>query len=328
MTPTATTSACTRARPTPTPRPGTRAAPCGSGREVIHNPFKRRVLEPHGWQPRRVDPRGVYSLQQLLAAGVSRAQLKQELSVGRLRRIGRGWFAEPFADSEVVRAITLGGRLGCLSGSRAHGLWVPPDSHLHVVVNPGVAVPRSQSGVQFHRLDSFCADALASVDQCLGQVIQRHSPEEALVVLESAVNLELVAPADARALINAAPVRKRRALEHFQLGAQSGSETRLRLFFQQRRVKVKSQAFIPGVGRVDMLVGRSWIVEADSHAHHSAGFNIEVDRDRDLNAWELGYERTRFTYQQIWWSWERTQQALLAGLASKRHLRPPKPRAA
>lgn len=271
---------------------------------------------------------GVYSLQQLLAAGLRPADVERELSTGRLRRIRKGWFAEPLADSELVRAVALGGRLGCLSGCRAHGLWVPPDANLHVLLIPGASTPPQQPGVQFHRVGHPCREALAPLGTCLEQVIQRHCPEDALIVLESALNLDLVDQADVRTLINGAPTRKQRGLHHFRPGAQSGSETRLRVFFQQRNVPVQPQAFIPGVGYVDLLVGRSWIVEADSEAHHCARGDIEVDRSRDLNSWELGYERNRFTYQQIWWTWERTKKALVAGLASKHHLREPRPRTA
>lgn len=263
-------------------------------------------------------------MEDLRAAGLTESQIAELMKAGRLNRVIRGWYAEPTAASDVVRALKLTGRLGCLSGCRAHGLWVPPDSQLHVMLNPGRPLPPKQPGITFHRAERSCASAVAPLEDCLAHVLQRHDPETGLVVLESALNLELLSMGDVRALISASPAKKQRGLHHFMPGAQSGSETRLRLFFQRLNVSVEPQAFIPGVGRVDLLVGRSWIIEADSEAHHGSRVDQEVDRHRDLGAWEAGYEITRLTYQQIWTTWERTSQFLGQRLRSRVHLRPPK----
>ena len=272
------------------------------------------------------DP-GPYSLAHLRDAGLGAAELRELLAQGRLRRIRRGWFAEPRTPAEAVRALELGGRLGCLSACRVHGLWVPPDRDLHVVLNPGfpAPVPPPPRGVQFHRLRFPCRTGVAPLGDAVAQVLQRHDTETALVVLESAVAGGLLSRSEAHGLLADAPHRNRRAAHFFSPLAQSGSETRLRLFFQRRGVPVEPQAYIPGVGRVDLLVGRSWIIEADSAAHHSAHRDVHVDRGRDLNARELGYDSDRLSHEQIWGTWVRTQQWLSARLSTRRHRRTPVP---
>lgn len=108
-----------------------------------------------------------------------------------------------------------------------------------------------------------------------------------LIVTESAVNLGLIGEPAARDLLGSAPAAKRASLTHFMLGAGSGSETRVRLFLQQRRFTVRPQVFIPGVGRVDLLVGESLIIECDSEQHHAAGARYRMDRVRDLASGDL-----------------------------------------
>lgn len=56
---------------------------------------------------------------------MSRSEITRRASMGELTRVARGWYALPFANDQVMRAIRLGGRLGCLSGCDFYGLWVP-----------------------------------------------------------------------------------------------------------------------------------------------------------------------------------------------------------
>lgn len=269
---------------------------------------------------------GPFTRAQLTARGVGARQLKELLEQGRLRRVRTGWYADPFTPGAAVRAVQLGGRLGCLSACEVHGLWVPPHSDLHVVLNPGAKPPAvPPEDVQFHRLAAPCATAVAPLEESVKHVLHRHDEETGLVVLESAVNHKLLHEADARHLLNVVPMRSRRSAQHFSPLAQSGSETRLRLFFQRRGFAVRPQAYIRGIGHVDLLVGESWIIEADSQAHHSAPRDVDVDCERDLTARRLGYTRDRLSYRQIWFTWAATQEWLLAMLRTRGQLRPPTP---
>lgn len=273
-----------------------------------------------------MEDRGPYTVAQLVARGVSPARVKELLAQGRLTRVAPRWLADVSTPPEAIRAVQLGGRLGCLSACRHHGLWVPRDPDLHIALNPGTPVPAGPPpGVRFHRLATSCPRAVLPLEEAVTQVVHRHDVETGLVVLESAVNSGLMHQEEARHLLDRLPTRKAAAAQHFSHLAESGSETRLRLFFQRHRVPVQPQVFVPGLGRVDLLVGRSWIVEADSTAHHSAPQDVRRDRDRDMNSRLTGYDRDRLSYEQIWHSWAQTQEFLLARIREKRHLRPPRP---
>lgn len=273
-----------------------------------------------------MEDQGPYTVAQLAAQGLSPAQVTELLAQGRLRRVARLWLAERLTSADAIRAVQLGGRLGCVSACRHHGLWVPPDRDLHVAINPRVTLPvNPPAGVRFHRLATPCPTAVLPLEAAVAQVVHRHDVETGLIVLESAVNSRRMHEADARHILSRLPTRKARAAQHFSPLAQSGSETRLRLFFQRRRIPVEPQAFIPGVGRVDLLVGRSWILEADSAAHHAAPQDVMVDRARDVNARIEGYDRDRLSFEQIWHTWPQTQEYLLARARTRHHLRPPEP---
>lgn len=298
---------------------------CGQ-RVVVHSlPIRPGSSDAERVRVGPVRELGPFTRSQLAEQGIDRGELRELVASGRLRKVKRGWFADPFTPDDAIRALELGGRLGCLSACRAHGLWTPPQTDLHVMLNPGAPVPTlPPPGVRFHRLVAACSTAVASVDASIGHVLHRHDIETGLVVLESGVNSGLVHEADARQLLSTVPLREPRKAHHFSPLAQSGSETRLRLFFQGLGVPVRPQAFIAGVGHVDLLVGRSWIVEADSAAHHSAPRDVAVDCDRDLVARELGYARDRLSYEQIWLTWDRTKASLAATVRTRRHLVPPR----
>lgn len=142
------------------------------------------------------------------------------------------------------------------------------------------------------------------------------------MVLESAVQKALLSDDDAHALIREASVHKRRTLQFFDGSAGSGSETRVRLFLQQHRFNVRPQQKIAGVGAVDLLVGKSLIIECDSAAHHT---DHREDRRRDLAARELGYSTVRLSYSQIHRTWSKTQAKVLRILRTGKHLAPPSP---
>ncbi|MBB1508351.1 hypothetical protein [Tessaracoccus sp. MC1756] len=135
----------------------------------------------------------------------------------------------------MVEAVRKGGRLGCLSGCSHHGLWTPSHPEPHIVVGKGATVGRTGR----HRHSGpLPGQAVFPVLDCLAQVIRHHTPGEALMVLESAANKALITPGQARLLIADAPARKQRLLKFFNPLAESGSETRVRLWLQQQRIPV------------------------------------------------------------------------------------------
>jgi very-short-patch-repair endonuclease len=161
------------------------------------------------------------------------------------------------------------------------------------------------------------------VVECLRQVLRHHDVETSLIVLESACNQRLVSTATVRELIAECPIPVAEQLARFDPRSESGSETKVRLFLVRLGYPVRPQVFIPGVGRVDLLVGKSLIIECDSHAHHTGETNYRVDRSRDLNATAGGYRVLRLAWEQIFLTWAATQGLLVTHLRTRRYRQPP-----
>lgn len=266
----------------------------------------------------------IFTTTQLHDAGLSRHAIRTLANTGQLTRVAAGWYASSGADPRIVRGLKAGGRIGCLTGCQIYGLWTPPSNgHLHVVYAAGLT-PRPQPGITTHRFRSTQpATSVWPLLDCLEHVLHQHSAEEFAVVAESAMNLQLVHLADVRSLRPAAPSRRRTVFNYIQW-AESGSETRVRLFLQQRRIRVQAQVKIPGIGRVDLVVGQRLIIECDSETHHSTPESRAEDARRDLAARVLGYETIRLRYAQIWFEWANTSQLLLGIIRQRHHLREPR----
>ena len=261
---------------------------------------------------------------------VSRTALAAEIGAGHLTVVARGWYAAPQADRDIVRSLRLGGRLTCLSAARLHGLWTPSDRQLHIAVRSGDLAP-TVAGVTTHRLSTAgwpTPEPVLPLPLVLGHALRDHSTEVGLTLLESAVEKRLISVSDAHDLIRAQSRRKRsRGLQHFDPRAGSGSETRVRLFFQRLNIPVVAQAQIAGVGRVDLLVGESLVIEVDSSAYHRALAQYEEDCRRSLELTALGFYVVRLSYTQVFDTWNTTVQALRNVLKTGRHRVPPSPAA-
>ena len=101
--------------------------------------------------------------------------------------------------------------------------------------------------------------------------------------------------------------------------SESGGESAIRLRLRRLGVPYRSQVVIPGVGRVDFLIGNRLVIEADGFEFHGDREAFESDRARDRRLVELGYLVIRVTYRQLQ-SWPQIERSLLAIVRSGRHL--------
>lgn len=76
----------------------------------------------------------------------------------------------------------------------------------------------------------------------------------------------------------------------------------IRLRLRAAGIHLRTQVVIPGVGRVDFLVGNRLVIEADSREHHLPKY--QVDRTRDRVATGLGYLVIRLTYEDVVHRWD------------------------
>jgi very-short-patch-repair endonuclease len=269
---------------------------------------------------------GVAAVGALTSAGHTRAVIESGVRAGWLTRVRRGWYATVDAPADVVRAVRVGGALTAASVARLSSLWLLDDPMLHVRVPANAARLRapddgsmpldpSAHGVCLHYRDGGGApgDSPASdgLIRSLSEMFRCAGIVPAVVALESALNrgvLPMNAIDDVRALL---PAWGRRPLALVSPDSDSGLETIARLLLHRVRAQVRTQVWIEGVRRVDLLVGDRLVLELDGRAFHS-GRDFERDREQDLELHLRGYLVVRLSYRMVTEDWDRTHRAVLA----------------
>ena len=261
---------------------------------------------------------------QLLENGWSRHAILTALSRGSLRRLTRGWYEFGASSSDELVAVQKGVRLGCLTALRGYGVWVPPTEHPHVIVPRWAAACGPGTHHPHPRDATWPRDVLTyGIEDCLRQATRFHDVETALMVLESACHLKLVPERVAREIIDECSPRHAKQLERFEPLSESGTETRVRLFLVRLGYDVTPQERLAEIGRVDLLVGKSLVIECDSHAHHTGEVAYQRDRRRDLRASACGYRVIRLTWEQVFLDWENTKALLREVLWTRGYRQPP-----
>lgn len=233
----------------------------------------------------------------------------------------RGWYASHSADPQVVRAVTAGGVLGCVSALRLHRVWVP-DNSLHVRYSERAR--RSRPGVRSchpYRRDPPTSRAVDAVDVAVASAANCLGAEDLIVVLDSMLNKRMLGLADVRTIVAASRFANLDLAERCDATSQSGTETMIRLRLRARGIRLRTQVYIPGVGRVDLLVGERLIIEADSREHHVSSY--QVDRTRDRVATGLGYLVIRLTYEDVVHRWDVVVDDILSVIRRRAHRGPP-----
>ncbi|MFC5369439.1 hypothetical protein [Arcanobacterium bovis] len=196
------------------------------------------------------------------------SQLNKAIRNDTLTRIGYNWYAVDNADPAVVTAIRLGARIGCLSACKHYGIWVERDAGLHLEVSKSRPQPirldkfvksRHVSAVYgkvyTHRVRRLSPYPICSFEEAIEHVLRCHNRETCFITLESAINQGIMLLSDARTALTNHGTKKTALSKYLSASSESGSESRVRLFFLLRKVKVEAQVHIEGVGRVDLLVG-------------------------------------------------------------------------
>lgn len=256
---------------------------------------------------------GIWTTKDLTDEGLGQAAVRRLLVQGRLRRVRRGWYAEPAADPAVVRAVALGGALGCVSALGRAGVWVPPSPEVHVrtsrwreqAMPPGVLRCPPAGGPHIAP-----GRAVDPVELALRSAWLCQSDESMVALMDSVVHLGLLSTTQLEGILG--PTARARGLVTRCDRAESGTESRVRLRLRARRIQLRPQVWVTPGDRVDLLVGERLVIEVDNRAHHTGEDNYRRDRDRDLRLRALGFIVVRLTYEQVMYRWGEVEPALLA----------------
>ncbi|GAA2039032.1 type IV toxin-antitoxin system AbiEi family antitoxin domain-containing protein [Agromyces tropicus] len=259
---------------------------------------------------------------ELRARGADARTIRRAVAVGEVVRVRPGVFACPSLPAPVMAALRHGGVLGCVSVARAHGLWVLPLDHIvHVSLPPhGHARPHAGCACVQHwndlgpaRTSVDLVDALLQIRTCLGD-------DAFFATVESALHRGVLTQS-ARADLRVRITESARWLVDFaRTDAASGLESLLRVRLHRLGIVARPQVEIPGVGRVDFVIGDRLIIEVDGRAGHDERRDRHKDRVRDAVAAAHGFDTIRFDYDLVVHQWDLVEQAIVAKLGRRLHL--------
>lgn len=274
--------------------------------------------------------RDVAATHELLADGWSSRQLSRAVARGEIVRVRQGWYAAPDLPIPLQEAVRVGGQLTCAQAGRLLGLSVRNRPRLHVAVPLHASRLRRPDNAR-ERLDPrdavihWVADGgrsrvIRDVLDVLVDMAYCQPLELTIAAVDSALRLGLTDKAAWLSRCRTMPRRLRRWLARVDRRAASITESLVRVRLQGLGIEPRLQVRIPGVGRVDLLIGTRLVVEVDGRAYHSDPQDFERDRTRDARLSIRGYRVLRFSYQQVMSRWGEVKGAILAALARGDHL--------
>ena len=294
---------------------------------------------------------GVVTRTDLLASGMKRATLAAFIEKGDVVRLDRSRFALPGTDQAVAKAVSEGGTLTCMSALKLAGASILDDNLVHLRrpscrrrgrdwaedVTECSLPPRTRKlalNATTPALDAVTKrpgpglewpdHPLDGIDAALCIACTNHSDEELAVVLDSILHTRLRTHADLHALLDGHSRRTARLVALADAGSESVLESVVRHRLASRGIAVQTQVRIPGLGRVDMLLGKSLLLETDGFEFHADRESFREDRRRDRVALTLGYSVIRLTWEQVFSGWSKVMADISAIVSTRRHLRPPR----
>ena len=276
---------------------------------------------------------GIAATHELYANGATRWMLSAAVRASRLVRVRQGWYCLPELDDAVVRAVRVGGMLGCVSAARHHGLSVRGHSAIHVVAHHHDARLRSEHDKSVRLVDvespgtvvhwrppgSTATRGIQTALQAVSQMATCVSPELVVAAADSAIRTGAFDAAAWGSAIEPLPQQLRTLLSEADGSVESITESVFRFRCRRLGLRMRSQVSIPGVGRVDFLIGTRLVVEVDGYSYHSNPDRFENDRRRDARLSALGFRALRFSYRQVFERWHEVRAAVLAAVARNDH---------
>ena len=248
----------------------------------------------------------IASRKELLQFGFSRREIKQAEADGGLIRVDRCRYAQPAVHPGLLAAAKADATLTCLSALAYHGVWTMPTAELHLRrgsygsrrrdLPPGARLCTTRTGATLTPVDS--------VEDALCAVIRHHDVEDSVAALDSLLHLRRYTRAELHLILGPTGVKGQQLLGRADGRAESILESVVRLRLRAAGFRPATQVTIDGVGRVDFLLHRRLIIEADGAEHHNTVDAFRQDRRRDRRAVARGYVVMRLTWDQVVGDWD------------------------
>lgn len=247
--------------------------------------------------------------------GLSRRMLSAAVRDGTITRVRNGVFATPSAPIDVLTAAAHGGALTCSRALRMHGIWtLDDDTDPHVWLGTHGRNHHVECACTGHYFDGPTALGLAPLEDALVHVYRCRGDESFFVAIESTLQLRKIGAAGRARIRSRLPANARWLVDLARTDADSGLESLLRLRLHVLGIRLECQVEIPLVGRVDFVVDRLLILEADGVENHDSPSHRHRDLLRDAEASRQGYETLRFDYAMIVHDWPVVMAAVLAAI--------------
>ena len=257
----------------------------------------------------------VATRRQLVRVGAAPHELTAAVRSGALMRVRRGYYALPDLEPQLMHAVRIGGRLGCVSAARRLGIWAAVPQFAHVAMRHEASRMRSPkdrfAGLTVENLDGCelhwwrlpralrpnlhtvgSAEALAHIARC--------QPRElAVASFDSALNQGFVGPLELDAIFGVLPGKLHYLRDEVDGRCMSGIETLVRLMLVDAGIEFRLQVEFRGVGTVDFVVAGCVVVETDGRLGHVDQTSQLRDYRRDAALIRLGFAVVRLSYAQV-----------------------------
>ena len=286
----------------------------------------------------------------LRARGFSHAALRAALVSGLVMRPRHGWIAAALADPDQLRAIAVGGRIGCASALRRYGVWSGVDDALHLQVprtasrlvsaaetfesaNVGVwhpSVPASRQRGRNVRLASDAPvrvhwtrelsprgalDWIVSPKSALAAAARCLVAEHASAAIDSVLHERVLTRREVDEVLASLPDRCAALVDHFTGRAESGVESMFVRRIADAGFHVEPQVDLAGFGRYDGVINGCVLFEVDGRGFHSGSDSFFADRDRTLVGQVFGVPVVRPSARHVLEDWAITLAAVARTVA-------------
>jgi very-short-patch-repair endonuclease len=274
---------------------------------------------------------GIAHRSALYEAGATREAVRASLKRGELVSVRRDWVATPACPPVLRRAVQIGGRLTCLSAAAHLGLWMIDDGMFHVAA-PSTASRLALTGIPSSEVVHWSEPpvrattrvAIDPIENVLVAVARCQPHENAVAVIDSALNKKLVRRAQLLQLAAEVGGRFAAAVADSDVRADSGIETLPRLRLARRGVEMVPQVRIDEHD-VDGLIGERLVLQFDGDAFHSTTAHRQRDREEDARLALQGFTVLRYGYQDVIERWETAEAQILSAVAQGLHRWPGSP---